>query len=51
MEQLLQGSGCVKFVPEHRAAGKIAEINESKIGKVEFNTGHCDEGEWVFGGV
>ncbi len=32
-------------------AGKIIQIDESKIGKRKYNKGHFVEGQWVFGGI
>ena len=31
--------------------GKVVQIDESKIGKRKYYTGHVDEGQWVFGGI
>ncbi|GFW15521.1 putative transposase-like protein [Trichonephila clavipes] len=31
--------------------GKTVEIEESKIGKRKYNTGHFVQGQWVFGGI
>ena len=31
--------------------GKLAQIDESKIGKRKYHRGHVVEGQWVFGGI
>ena len=32
-------------------AGKIVQIDESKVGKRKYHRGHRVEGQWVFGGI